>query len=51
MVDIYAICARISEIRALLSDDPPDEWGRHFRHNCRINGFGSPSISIRWPGL
>ena len=51
MVDIYAIYERIAAVRFWLSDEPPDEWGRHFRHNCRINGFGSPNISTRWPNL
>jgi hypothetical protein len=51
MPDIYAIYARMAYIRQLFEDEPPDAWGRYFRHSCKINGFGNPNISIRWPGL
>lgn len=48
MIDIYAIYDRITFVRFILEDGPKDEWGRHFRHNCFINGFGNPNISTRF---
>lgn len=48
MIDIYEIYLRIEIVRFVLIDCPRDEWGRHFRHNCFVNGFGNPNISTRF---